>query len=234
MPRRPSVPVWPVIPKRKWTVVPAPGDVPADAVEILFPLGYAHDALQRVKDFNRQIRLARHERERMTHPKPLLDNQPTPETKARLRPSAVLRLHSTGAIGREEVQAADEIADVWQALTAAMFPAGGYGGARRPGFGPRAGPTVPPELWKAYLRYRQWSAEVEEIRFVPRFGDRSKNVLEVVIDVVCDGRSLRELEREIGMRNGGMTEVLANALKLYARKAGWLPEPKPADAAKKS
>lgn len=74
---------------------------------------------------------------------------------------------------------------------------------------------------EGYLdRYLPWAKRLGEPDF-RRGGQPGRVVLAVVIAVVCDGRSLRSLDQEAGVRRHTCMGLLCDGLREYCRIAGW-------------
>lgn len=117
------------------------------------------------------------------------------------------RLIANKRVGGEEVMAAQEIERVWCALTSRLFAKAGH-------YGERLDPTTDrdwsPSLMAAHARYLEWANSLES------------GVLSVVVDVLIDSRSAREIDRERRWKSDTTCQLLIEALQEYARLAGWL------------
>lgn len=133
--------------------------------------------------------------------------------RKRARRCALRSLHERGLIGLEQLAAAAEIERVFLALSAGLFAT-----ARRSEV--RSG--RPRDLSESTAiahadRFRPWARALSE-------GHKQGGppVLEVVLAVVIDGLSLREIETARRWRHGKAEAYLAEGLERYAAMAGWL------------
>ena len=178
--------------------------------------------------------------ERFQKPKPAagVGEGPTPETRAKLRPDTVEALYRKGTIGEEERTAAEEIRDVHEALGRGLTPramdlrdAGPR--ARAPGTRFAAGlERMPDRLYRLWRRkYQVWVEECGGLRVV------ESNLIDyslarLALDVIVEGKSLREIERTYGLRNGSLSARLVEALERWCalgRGSGARQELPPAD-----
>lgn len=133
--------------------------------------------------------------------------------RKRVRRCALRSLHERGLIGLEQLAAAAEIERVFLALSAGLFAT-----ARRSEV--RAG--RPRDLSEAAAiahadRFRPWARALSEAH---KAG--GPPLMEVVLAVVIDGLSLREIETARRWRHGRAEAHLAEGLERYAVMAGWL------------
>lgn len=161
--------------------------------------------------------------ERFQKPKPAADmgEGPTPETRAKLRPDTVEALYRKGTIGEEERTAAGEIRDVYEALGRGLTPqamdlrdAGPR--ARAPGTRFAAGlERMPDRLYRLWRRkYQAWVEECGAVRVVES-NLIDYNLARLALDVIVEGKSLREIERTYGLRNGSLSAKLVEALERW-------------------
>lgn len=159
----------------------------------------------------------------------------TEETRARLKPDQLLRLLRRGKLDQVHLDAAEEIREVFEALTRqigakaqnlARLPAGRRN--RRPVVQPVE--CLPPGLWACYVRnYRPWAeiAGATRWRKPGRGGvdDLRVRHLALVIEIVVDGRSLGEVAAGLRLRRRDglkiVADILRESLELYAHMAGW-------------
>lgn len=133
--------------------------------------------------------------------------------RKRARRCALRSLHERGVISLEQLAAAAEIERVFLALSSGLFAT-----ARRSEV--RAG--RPRDLSEAAAvahadRFRPWA---QALSLAHKQG--GPPVLEVVLSVVIDGQSLREIETARRWRHGRAEACLAEGLERYAAMAGWL------------
>jgi hypothetical protein len=168
----------------------------------------ARDAAER----RERRRALRDEAERTRVPERL---KPTRATAARLQPDPIETLHQRGSLSDRQRDAALEIRVAFaEVVGAAMLRSPRYDGTRGSGFFGTGGGV---ELSTVAAigrrkRYRRW-AEV--------LGARLPDALAITIDVVVDGRSLRQVDGERRWRNGRASDLLIEALQSYAQLAGW-------------
>ncbi len=121
-------------------------------------------------------------------------------------------LHEAGSLGLEELAAAAEIERVFLALTAGLF-------ARPRQEAIRGG--RPRDITEAAAiahadRFRPWATALSE-----RHKAGGPPILEVVVDCVVDGLSLREIDSQRRWRHGRAASYIVEGLELYATMAGW-------------
>lgn len=150
---------------------------------------------------------------------------PTEATKARLRPDVLRRLHHNGRIDIDQLLAAIEIREVYEAVVRDLLPRAGRfapGGSGRTAFVP-AIERMPARLARRYeLAYLPWVARFADRRW-HRGGKRialARAPLEVMIDVVVENRTIDEVVSGLGVpRACGremVLDLLADALTAYA------------------
>ncbi len=148
---------------------------------------------------------------------------PTRQTARRRRRDPVRRLAEDGALTAGQVEAAEEILLVLEALMRAVTrPAHDPGGApsrRRGQHRPMAGFLAEP-VRPLYRRYLAW-AETTGATVCGR-GVRTRSLLSVVVDLLVDGRPYREVEGSLKLRHGAghAQAMLRYALACYALDAG--------------
>lgn len=130
----------------------------------------------------------------------------TPETRAKLKQGTMARLIANNRVGGEEVMAAQEIEMVWCALTSRLFAKAGHYGER---LDPSSDNDWSPSLISAHRRYIEWANSLEG------------QTLSIVIDVLIDGRSARDIDRERRWRSDTACKIVIEALEDYAKMAGW-------------
>tara|TARA_R110000868_G_scaffold4155_26_gene25496 strand:- start:1027 stop:1557 length:531 start_codon:yes stop_codon:yes gene_type:complete len=149
---------------------------------------------------------------------------PTPQTAAKLRRDVLLHLYEKGRLRREHLEAAEEIRRIWQAFSRSLgatatnpdtLATGRQGArARQPIEGLTGGEEA---IWRN--RYRPWAREMASIVCG---GTVRVTGLQLVLDIVVDNRSFRQVEGCYRMRHGAAAAHLQTALHLYARIAGWV------------
>ena len=144
---------------------------------------------------------------------------PTPETKAKVRqrPDVLRRLLLAEKIDGTEMRAAEEIERIFMLITSPMISKSGGmetggGGAQRDFFD-----RIRP-MWDAWrLRYMPWAAMLEAWKV----RHNTWPIHAVVIAIVVEGWSIREVEEVNEMRHGTAAPALVLGLKSYATGAGW-------------
>lgn len=135
---------------------------------------------------------------------------PTPETESKLKRCSLEAMRSRGAIGMEEMRAADEIARVFHGVTAGLF-------ARAQAIEPArgSGRGMPAALAEVYSeRYKPWADWASE--------PSRRRIMAACMDVIIDGWTVGEVDADRRWRNGTASELLREGLTQYARMAGWL------------
>lgn len=130
----------------------------------------------------------------------------------RTRRCSLKALHEAGSLDLEHLAAAAEIERVFLALTAGLFAR-----ARREEI--RGG--RPRDMTEAAAiaygdRFRPWAAALSE-----RHKAGGPPILEVVLDCVVDGLSLREIDSGRRWRHGRAGAYVIEGLELYTTMAGW-------------
>ncbi len=159
----------------------------------------------------------------------------TEATKARLKPDQLLRLLKSGKLEQSHLDAAEEIRDVFEALTR-QLGAKAQDLARQPSGRRNRRPVtqpferLPPGLRTCYVRnYRPWAqiAGATWWRKPGRGGVDGLSVrhLALVIEIVVDGHSLGEVAAGLRLRRRDglkiVADILRETLELYAQMAGW-------------
>lgn len=134
----------------------------------------------------------------------------TEQTRKRIKRESTLdRLIREGRVNPDMERAAREIEQVYYAITRRLF-------AKTSSLEKvdKSEPKAPDEwLTKAYLeRYIPWTEELKHIK---------SPTLAIIYDVIIDGRSLRQADRDRKVRNGFSRQLTISGLKLYADLAGW-------------
>ncbi|QZN99780.1 hypothetical protein [Chenggangzhangella methanolivorans] len=163
-----------------------------------------------VKEYDRQARALR----RDLQPKLSGVDRGTPHTRRQHRKTSFERLCDERAVTGDMAQAAQEIERVYLAICGAVV-IGGLG-LERGGGGGSAGPISDGVAMAHASRYKPWADEMARMR---KGGDWP--FLEIVIDVVVDGRTFRDVETEKRMRNGAARHALCWALLKYGVMARW-------------
>ena len=138
--------------------------------------------------------------------------KPTRATAARLQPDPIETLHRRGALSDRQRDAALEIRVAFtEVASRAMMRSPRYDGTR----GARTFGGVEMATSAAIARrkrYRRWAEALAA---------RLPDAVAIAIDVVVDGRSLRQVDTERRWRNGRASDLLIEALQAYAELAGW-------------
>ncbi len=159
-------------------------------------------------------------------PLPASGDPPTPQTRARLGQDPVRHMLGKGTLQREHADAAKEIRDVFEAVTAGLFASARrldveevISGAQRRAF--RQPVERLPErlgvLWRR--RYKPWAEAVDGIK-VGVTRNARWSALGLVIAVLVDGRSLHGIDRELKLRRGTAAAHFRGALHRYCVVAG--------------
>lgn len=146
---------------------------------------------------------------------------PTLATRRKLSPDPVRRLLDSGKFSAHQAQACDEIRKIFRFFATRLGPAArDYTKTLPVGRGRRFLVRQPLDgmrrsLSEAYERhFRPWSRRMAE-RPAVRSNVAGFSCFDLVVAVVVDERSLRSLEREVGIRNGALTAKLKEALDAY-------------------
>ena len=174
--------------------------------------------------------------ERMTAPFPLAPDQiahPTRETRRKVRRDTVRYLvnRKKHPLSSEQERAAYEIVDVMEALSAGMAPQAQYDdpSLHERGKSIRSYKSAFErmtdrrfEQWKD--RFIPWADEMERLPIAPGNLVRG-NRYDVMISVLVEGYTLREMEFLMTLTHGSLTTVFVGSLTRYAQLAGWLTGP---------
>ena len=129
---------------------------------------------------------------------------PTPETLARLVPDRVVLLFGEGRIRQEQLDAAEEIRDIWDHLLAGTSPMRNFEAYSRARIDPLE--RLPARLQRAWAeRYGSWANEL------------GPEVQRVVLPVVVEN-----WWPETAMLQAYVLERLRKALWRYCEMAGWV------------
>lgn len=168
---------------------------------------------------------------------------PTAATKARLKPDVLRRLFNHGHLDRDQLLAANQIRDVFEAVVRDLLPRAGrfgLGGSGRTAFVP-AIERLPVTVARSYVHaYLPWTKAFGDRWWRVREGGElvavRRSAVEVVLDVVIDNRTIEEVAAGFGMRAAvGRSVVLAmlsQALDDYAGRAMALSKAMSADCGK--
>ena len=139
----------------------------------------------------------------------------TPETVKKLTPGTIEILLRNQRIGREHVSAAQEIETVYKAVTGGLYT-GNVMKERVDGKGKMGSLT---EFVAMLYRdhYTPWANDLDARRAAGGPPIRS-----IVIDVVVNGKSAKDLDKDWRWRKGRSCNYLIEGLELYAIEAGWL------------
>ena len=154
----------------------------------------------------------------VVHSQQELAVSPTPQTRRKLRRDVVRGLYERGRLRPDQVEAAEEIRMVHEAVGRGMFPTSqglmrsgrirNFGGSRD--FLDR---MTEKERRAWHRRYLPWThALAVEIAA----GMAGARWLQLVIDVVVDNTPLRDVESRYRLRHGAALEYLAAGLGRYA------------------
>lgn len=156
----------------------------------------------------------------------------TKETIRKLRTDVIGKLYNAGSLKAEQVDAAEEVAQVYEAWGKCFFPrAKGLDGDSHVGtFLDPVQRLKPFELNAWRDRYKPWADEMGK-----RCLGRSRNTyLQLVLDVAVDNHGPRQLDEVYSVKNGSCLEALQIALHRYCEIAGWVrvvPAPRPVPVA---
>lgn len=146
--------------------------------------------------------------------------KPTGATQAKLRQNPVARMLDKGSLSREQATAAFEIAEVYTSVTAKLM-ARAATGERVGGAAPLHDTRIDKLHAANYLpwaRYLGGHPATDKLEPIPA---RCPTALELSIDVVVDGVTLAECEKNRKWRHGTAALFLRYALAVYADLAGW-------------
>lgn len=133
-------------------------------------------------------------------------------------------LYGRGSIGREHLDAAEEIRRVWQAFSRGLGPSAVNPiMLAMPSRSVRA-PFQPVELLSAAeeaiwrYRYGPWAAEAARIAC----GASGVASLRLVLELAVENRGVRQTEDFLRLRHGTAVDHLREGLQRYAVIAGWV------------
>jgi len=156
---------------------------------------------------------------------------PTAATRARLKPDVLRRLEQRGHIDMDQVLAAYEIRAIFEALVRDLMPRAGQirlGVAHRRAFVPSI-ERLPAAMAARYEgAYKPWAMSFGDrwwrVRADGRRVDLRCSVVEIVLDIVVDNRTVDEVAAGLGLRMCAARQIvigiLAEALDDYACRAG--------------
>lgn len=169
---------------------------------------------------------------------PVLPRAPSvaAEPAAKKRRSVVQRLFRQGRLLRPHLSAADDIEDLFVAFSRGMFAT-----ARRMervqespavrDLFDRLEPRHQRLMKDVYWPWLDWLRhEPVTVRLYDGGTARYANPLPLVVDIVVDNRTIRQVEQRHGVRNGAGPAVLRAALHRYCLLAGYLHLPDEAEA----
>ncbi|MBT5051403.1 MAG: hypothetical protein HOM58_23110 [Rhodospirillaceae bacterium] len=144
-------------------------------------------------------------------------DSPTPETVAKLRYDVIARLRDHGRISARHLEIAEEIRSVHEAVGRGLFPTaqsvrwhGGSGGRR--GGGEFFDRMTQSERYAWERRYLPWTHDLATEIAAGMAGTRW---LQLIIDIVVDNLSLRDVETRYQLRHGTAIAYLTNGLDRY-------------------
>lgn len=129
------------------------------------------------------------------------------------REAVIFGMYITGGIGKAELQAANEIEQVFQAITSACA-------GRTANYAPERGVAtadLPKTLSEAYLlRYTPWRDLVgsQGVKWAATVGD-------LVLMAVVDNVGLRQISDRYWMDQRSVGRIIRDGLAEYVRIAGW-------------
>lgn len=141
----------------------------------------------------------------------------TPQTLRKLERPVIDRLLARGQIGDEQHRAAEEIARVWIAITAALFPriSDPSGNSVR-----GTSESWSASLTTAYKRYRTWCEEAAAVSVGHR-----RTLADLVFMLAVDNYGPRQIERMWGINHARVLHLIRNSLWRYAELADWTTTP---------
>lgn len=156
----------------------------------------------------------------------------TAQTVARLRQDTVQMMFAKGVIGAEQVRAAAEIREIFEALTSGMLSRSSWPGdpaaaVARASRGKLKHPAehMPGRIHDLFhKRYKRWSREAGRA-LVVRSNIYPYSALAMIIDVLIDGTSMSDLSFGFGTRRHEFAKGFVYGLRRYAEIAGWLKIP---------
>lgn len=167
---------------------------------------------QRIGDAARAARTARRDP---------AEREATTETLLRQKKGDVVAVLAVeGRLSKRQVEAADEILRVFALITRDVQGrvVASYSDREDRGM---PSETLPPTLHRAYVeRYAPWRAATGRmvVAGAHTLGD-------LALLFVASNMGPRQVEQQLGMRNGTAVPLLQKALELYAYKAGWVRVP---------
>lgn len=139
---------------------------------------------------------------------------PTALTKGRHRKTSFEVMCEKQEITGAMFEAAQEIDRVYHAICGALIC---RGASSEPGGRAAATPIAERFAWAHAKRYKPWALVLSARR-----NSGGPPALEVVIDVVVDGRGLRQIETDRRWKHGYAKYLVRRALLEYAEMAGWV------------
>ena len=137
-----------------------------------------------------------------------------PLGRPRENPSVLEKWRQDGNLHPSVEMAAYEIENCFRAIVGGLWTKTASYGEQRGG-GPDT--DYPPRIAVAMKRYRPWRDEMALI-----FKREGLPVHEVIIDVVIDGGSFRQMDAARRWRKGTASQMARWGLWEYARMAGWV------------
>lgn len=138
----------------------------------------------------------------------------TPETKNKLRHDVVLKLYSDGKLSKAELEAAEQIRAIMEAVEIAAFAKSSFDGVPGPMYRSPPSPIsarLEPSIRKAWKdNYMPWTVILPHRH------------LEAITLVVKHNWKRREVERKLFLKNGTATVILKAGLYAYAEMAGFV------------
>lgn len=203
------------------------GLLPSPALADLVVLLTRNEAADAALAARRRRGAAEHRVWLLNQPEPVskLADTGTDGTKRRLRADVLARLLGQGKLARHHVEAADAIAEVQQAVAAALSPRAEL---RDPNLRVDCTPVhlspierVPAPVRRIWATvYRPWMADLHADP--PVFdGAVYHGALKLVQAIAGENMGPDQVERRWGLRRGSAVPVLRAALERYAVVAGW-------------
>lgn len=149
----------------------------------------------------------------VSEPRPLMDHEPTHETKARLKPDIIRLLYARGSIDQMQYGNANEIREIFEAVTAKFLSSsmGRISETDAPGFRSKHPlQSLHPKLRKNYLeKYLPWIRRQEKVRVN---GVRQS---EVTLTVLVGDATTGQMDTWQGWRHGTSVRALRASLDDY-------------------
>lgn len=143
----------------------------------------------------------------------------TPETLRKLQRPVIDRMLEQGRLTDHQHRAAEEIAHVWQAVTACLFAR--VSDPSRSGYGRAGREEWSPALVAAYTeRYAVWRDEAGA-----RLIGHRRTVADLVFAVAVDNYGPRQIANIWGMDQRTVLTLMRESLYRYAELAGWTAQP---------